>query len=85
MGRCGHAALIGTGGALIWLVAPVGIFIGSIDTVSVIKAVYVEKHDLKCVCVDGGSNVPLGAISLSENLILADMSIWILSIWFAST
>nr|WP_229747761.1 MauE/DoxX family redox-associated membrane protein [Marivita lacus] len=79
----GMMALIGTGSTLIWLVAPVGIFIGTIGAVSVIKAVYVEKRDLKCACVGGDSNVPLGAISLSENLIMAGMGLWMLGIWFA--
>ncbi len=79
----GMIALIGAASGLIWLVAPVGIVIGTIGAVSVIKAVYVEKRDLKCACVGGGSNVPLGAISLSENLIMAGMGIWMLSRWFA--
>jgi glutaredoxin len=80
----GMMALIGTGSTLIWLVAPVGIFIGTIGAVSVIKAAYIEKRDLKCACVGGGSNVPLGAISLSENLIMAGMGIWMLGLWFAA-
>ncbi len=79
----GMMALIGTVSALIWLVAPVGILIGTIGAVSVIKAVYIEKRDLKCACVGGGSNVPLGAISLSENLIMAGMGVWMLGMWFA--
>lgn len=61
-------ALIGTGSALIWLVAPVGVFIGTIGDVSVINAVYVDKRGLTDASVGGGSNLPLGAISLSENL-----------------
>ncbi len=75
----GMAALIGTGSPLVWLVAPVGLFIGTVGAVSVIKAVYVEKRDLKCACVGGGSNVPLGFISLSENLVMAGMGIWMLA------
>ncbi len=75
----GMAALIGTGSPLVWLVAPVGLFIGTIGAVSVIKAVYVEKRDLKCACVGGGSNVPLGFISLSENLVMAGMGVWMLA------
>ncbi|OSP53387.1 MauE/DoxX family redox-associated membrane protein [Pseudoruegeria sp. SK021] len=76
----GMIALIGTGSALIWLVAPVAIFIGTISAVSVIKAVYIDKRDLKCACVGGGSNVPLGFISLSENLIMAAMGLWMLGL-----
>lgn len=78
----GMMALIGTGSTLIWLVAPVAIFIGAIGAVSVIKAVYVEKRDLKCACVGGGSNVPLGFLSLTENLVMLGMGIWMLSVWF---
>ena len=76
-GRCGE------GNALIWLVAPVGIFIGTIGAISVIKAVYVDKRDLKCACVGGGSNVPLGFISLTENLVMLGMGLWMLGVWFA--
>ena len=79
----GMMALIGTGSALIWLVAPVGIFIGTIGAVSVIKAVYIDKRELTCACVGGGSNVPLGFISLSENLIMLGMGVWMLGVWFA--
>ena len=80
----GMMALIGTGSALIWLVAPVAIVIGSIGALSVIKAVYIEKRDLKCACVGGGSNVPLGFVSLSENLIMLGMGLWMLGMWFAA-
>ena len=40
-----------------------------------IKAVYVDKRDLRCACVGGDSNVPLGAISLTENLMMVAMGI----------
>jgi glutaredoxin len=76
----GMMALIGTGSPLIWLVAPVGIFIGTIGAVSVIKAVYVDKRELTCACVGGGSNVPLGFISLTENLVMAGMGLWMLGL-----
>ena len=49
-------------------VAPVSIFIGFIGTISVIKAVYIDKRALKCACVGGNSDLPLGFISLSENI-----------------
>lgn len=75
----GMAALIGTGSALVWLVAPVGLVIGTIGAVSVIKAVYIDKRELTCACVGGGSNVPLGFISLSENLAMMVMGIWMLA------
>ncbi len=75
----GMAALIGTGSALVWLVAPVGLVIGTIGAVSVIKAVYVDRRDLTCACVGGGSSVPLGFVSLTENLAMAGMGAWMLA------
>jgi glutaredoxin len=44
--------------------------IGLIGGISVIKAVYIDKRELKCACVGGDSNVPLGAISLTENVMM---------------
>jgi len=76
----GMMALIGTSSLLVWLVAPVGLIIGTIGAVSVIKAVYIDKRELTCACVGGDSNVPLGFISLSENLVMAGMGIWMLMI-----
>ena len=58
-----------TGLPALW-VAPVSLFIGTVGAVSVFKAVYVDKRELKCACVGGDSNVPLGFISLSENLFM---------------
>ena len=75
-------ALIGTGNPLIWMVAPVGIFIGAIGGWSVFKAVYIDKRELRCACVGGGSNVPLGFVSLSENLGMLGMGIWMLLLQF---
>jgi glutaredoxin len=49
-----------------WLVSPVALFIGCVGAASVIKAVYMDKRELKCACVGGNSNVPLGFISLDE-------------------
>ena len=69
---------------LVWLFAPVGLFIGAIGAVSVYKAVYVDHRDLKCACVGGGSNVPLGFISLTENLVMVAMGVWMLGMWFAA-
>jgi glutaredoxin len=66
-------------GALTWVSAPVALFIGGIGAVSVFKAVYIDKRELKCACVGGGSNVPLGFISLTENLMMIAMAIWMLA------
>ena len=53
-------------------------FIGGIGAVSVFKAVYLDKRELKCACVGGASNVPLGPVSLAENLMMVAMALWML-------
>ena len=63
-------------GVLTWLSAPVALFIGGIGAVSVFKAVYVDRRELKCACVGGDSKVPLGFVSLTENLMMVAMAIW---------
>lgn len=63
---------------LSFIAAPIAFVVGSIGTVSVIKAVYLDKRDLKCACVGGNSNVPLGFISLTENITMIAVSIWML-------
>jgi len=70
------AGVLMIAGALMWLAIPVALFIGTIGAVSVFKAVYVDKRELKCACVGGDSNVPLGFISLTENLMMMAMAIW---------
>jgi glutaredoxin len=66
-------------GALIWLAAPVALIIGGIGAVSVFKAVYIDRRELKCACVGGDSNVPLGFVSLTENLMMIGMAVWMLA------
>lgn len=63
-------------GALVWLMAPIALVIGGIGAVSVFKAVYIDRRELKCACVGGQSNVPLGFVSLTENLVMVGMAIW---------
>ena len=70
------AGILMVTGALTWLSAPVALFIGTVGAISVFKAVYVDKRELKCACVGGDSNVPLGFISLTENLMMMLMGIW---------
>lgn len=72
------AGLLMLTGLLPWLSIPIGLFIGGIGTVSVFKAVYIDKRELKCACVGGGSNVPLGFVSLTENLMMVAMALWML-------
>ena len=55
---------------------PIALVIGTIGAVSVFYAVYVQKRELKCACVGGDSNVPLGAISLTENLMMIAMGLY---------
>ena len=70
------AGLMMTVGVLNWVSAPAALFVASIGAVSVFKAVYIDKRQLKCACVGGDSNVPLGFISLTENLMMVGMAIW---------
>ncbi len=72
----GFAGILMIGGALTWLSVPVALFIGGIGAVSVFKAVYIDKRELKCACVGGSSNVPLGFVSLTENLMMIAMAVW---------
>lgn len=72
------AGVLMAAGVLTWLSAPLGLFIGGVGAVSVFKAVYVDKRDLKCACVGGDSNVPLGFVSLTENLAMIGMGLWML-------
>ena len=70
------AGILMIAGTLIWIAAPVALFIGTVGAVSVFKAVYIDRRELKCACVGGSSNVPLGFISLSENVMMMAMAIW---------
>ena len=73
------AGLLMMAGVLTWLSAPAALIVASIGAVSVFKAVYIDKRELKCACVGGDSNVPLGFVSLTENLMMIGMAIWMLS------
>jgi glutaredoxin len=72
----GLAGVLMIAGALTWLSIPIALFIGTVGAVSVFKAVYIDKRELKCACVGGSSNVPLGFISLTENLMMIGMAVW---------
>ena len=41
-----------------------------------LKTVYIDRRTLKCACVGGDSNVPLGIVSLIENLMMVGMALW---------
>jgi len=64
---------------LTWLSVPIALVIGTIGAVSVIKAVYVDRRDLKCACVGGDSSVPLGFLSLTENVMMVAMALWMVA------
>lgn len=70
------AGLLMVAGVLIGFAAPVALFIGTVGAVSVFKAVYIDRRELKCACAGGDSDVPLGAVSLTENLMMIAMAVW---------
>lgn len=70
------AGVLMLAGALLWIAAPVALFIGTVGAVSVLKAVYIDRRALRCACVGGSSKVPLGFVSLTENLMMVAMAIW---------
>lgn len=72
------AGILMVAGALSWLSIPVALFIGTVGAASVFKAVYIDKRELKCACVGGSSNVPLGFVSLTENVMMVAMAVWML-------
>jgi len=74
----GIAGVLMVAGALNWLSIPVALFIGTIGAASVFKAVYFDKREIKCACVGGASKVPLGFVSLTENLMMVAMAVWML-------
>jgi len=73
------AGVLMIAGVLIWLSVPIALFIGTVGAVSVVKAVYLDRRELKCACVGGASNVPLGFVSLTENLMMIAMATWMVS------
>jgi len=72
------AGVLMVAGALTWLSVPIALVIGTVGAVSIFKAVYIDKRELKCACVGGNSNVPLGFVSLTENLMMIGMGVWML-------
>ncbi|HSG34343.1 MAG TPA: glutaredoxin [Sphingomonadaceae bacterium] len=74
----GLAGLLMAGHALDWLSIPLAAFIGTVGGISVFYAVYVQKRELECACVGGSGKVPLGPVSLLENVMMVAMAIWML-------
>ncbi|WP_404334325.1 MauE/DoxX family redox-associated membrane protein [Sphingomonas sp. MMS12-HWE2-04] len=74
----GGAGVLMAARLLPWLSIPLALLAGGVGAVSVVKAVYIDRRALKCACVGGTSNVPLGAVSLLENLMMVAMAVWML-------
>lgn len=72
----GLAGVLMIAHVLNWASIPLALFIGSVGAISVVKAVYIDKRELKCACVGGDSQVPLGFVSLTENLMMVAMALW---------
>lgn len=72
------AGILMIGDWFTYIAAPSALFIGTVGGVSVFKAVYIDKRELKCACVGGDSSVPLGFISLTENIMMILMAVWML-------
>ncbi len=70
------AGILMAGRLLPWLAISLALFIGTIGALSVCYAVYIQKREIKCACVGGSSNVPLGFVSLTENLFMIGMASW---------
>ena len=73
------AGVLMLAGVLTVVSAPVALVIGGVGAVSVFKAVYIDRRHLKCACVGGSTNVPLGFVSLTENLMMVGMAVWMLA------
>lgn len=72
------AGVLMAGHLLKWVSIPLAAFIGTVGAVSVFYAVYVQKRELECACVGGSGKVPLGPVSLLENVMMVAMAIWMI-------
>lgn len=77
--EAGAGLLMLAGGSWALAGAPIALVIGGIGAISVYRAVYMEGRELRCACVGGGSRVPLGPVSLAENLMMLAMGGWMLA------
>lgn len=75
----GLAGLLMLAGVGMVISVPLALFIGSIGAVSVFKAVYLDRRTLKCACTGGNTSVPLGFVSLTENVVMVAMALWMLA------
>jgi glutaredoxin len=51
------------------------LLVGMVGTISIIKAIYIDKKALNCACIGGNSNVPLGTVSIAENAMMVIMGL----------
>jgi hypothetical protein len=66
------------------LAAPAVLFIATVGAISVFKAVYIDKRELRCACIGGNSDALFGFVSLTEKLMMTGMAIVIVSVaWTA--
>ncbi|MCA1241526.1 glutaredoxin [Stappia stellulata] len=70
------AGILMTAGVFVWISAPVALVIGTVGAVSIFKAVYIDRRELKCACAGGNTSVPLGFVSLTESLMMMAMGLW---------
>ncbi len=74
----GLAGVLMTAHVLDIIAVPVALLIGTIGAVSVFKAVYIDRREIRCACVGGDSTVPLGFVSLAENVLMIAMAVWMM-------
>ena len=73
------AGILMIAGVLTWISAPVALVIGGIGAASVVKAVWIDRRELRCACVGGSSDVPLGFVSFTENAAMILMALWMIA------
>ncbi|MAZ39456.1 MAG: hypothetical protein CMF49_04985 [Legionellales bacterium] len=76
------AGVLMLAGHFICFAAMTSFFIGMVGLISVFKAVYLDRRDLRCACVGGNSHVPLGFISLTENIMMVAIALWMARLYF---
>ena len=55
---------------------PTALVMAGVGAVPVVKPVYIDRRELKCACVGGATRVPLGFVSLTENVMMVAMALW---------
>ncbi|WP_290948828.1 hypothetical protein [Hyphomonas sp.] len=66
-------------GAMVCPAVLVVMLIGTIGTVSVYRAINIEKRKLRCACFGGDSDVPLDFGPLPQKKKMVAMAVWILA------